>query len=74
LIKDINTVGNSDADPVTSFSSFTPTLLPDGRLVFGANDGMSGHEPWVTDGTSAGTALVDDLNPGLGAGFYRISN
>lgn len=32
-------------------------------LLFGASD-ASGHELWRTDGTSAGTALLKDINPG----------
>jgi ELWxxDGT repeat protein len=31
------------------------------RLLFTANDGRSGHEPWVTDGTVAGTRLLLDI-------------
>jgi ELWxxDGT repeat protein len=31
---------------------------------FAADDGSSGHEPWRTDGTGGGTALVADLRPG----------
>lgn len=34
------------------------------RLVFWADDGVHGFEPWVTDGTSAGTALLKDVHPG----------
>lgn len=35
-----------------------------GRLYFSADDGVNGEEVWRTDGTSAGTALVADSNPG----------
>ncbi|RYF87101.1 MAG: hypothetical protein EOO03_11005, partial [Chitinophagaceae bacterium] len=31
---------------------------------FAANDGSSGLEPWITDGTAAGTRLLRDINPG----------
>lgn len=41
---------------------FTP--MGDGRAVFAANDGWRGTELWVTDGTRAGTGLVQDINPG----------
>lgn len=34
------------------------------RIVFPAQDGRAGREPWVTDGSAAGTALLSDLNPG----------
>jgi ELWxxDGT repeat protein len=41
------------------------SLLPLGsRIVFWADDGVHGFEPWVTDGTSAGTSLLKDVNPG----------
>jgi ELWxxDGT repeat protein len=34
-----------------------------GKLFFRATDGVSGVEPWVSDGTTAGTTLLKDLNP-----------
>ena len=38
--------------------------LPDGSVVFCADDGVHGKELWRTDGTTAGTTLVADLAPG----------
>ena len=35
------------------------------QILFQANDGTHGVELWVTDGTAAGTHLLDDINPGL---------
>ncbi len=35
------------------------------KLFFAANDGRTGQELWVSDGTPAGTQLVRDLRPGL---------
>ena len=36
-----------------------------GTDYFVANDGVHGFELWKTDGTTAGTALVKDIYPGL---------
>ena len=33
-------------------------------VVFEADDGEHGMEPWVTDGTSSGTVLLKDIDPG----------
>jgi ELWxxDGT repeat protein len=41
-------------------------VLGDGRAVFWTSDGTHGDEPWVTDGTAAGTRLVADIWPGGG--------
>ena len=34
------------------------------RVVFPADDGAHGTEPWVSDGTDAGTVLLGDIRPG----------
>ena len=34
------------------------------RTVFVADDGVHGLEPWISDGTLAGTALLADIEPG----------
>ncbi|GMW00571.1 MAG: hypothetical protein AMXMBFR84_17080 [Candidatus Hydrogenedentota bacterium] len=36
-------------------------------LVFRANDGIHGDEIWVTNGTSSGTFMLRDVNPGSGS-------
>jgi len=35
------------------------------KFIFDANDSVHGYEPWVTDGTQAGTLLLADIRPGL---------
>lgn len=61
MVKDINP-GAGDASPV----GFFPIA---GKLVFFANDGLSGTEPWVSDGTVAGTFQLMDVWPGPNGGF-----
>ena len=39
------------------------------KLYFTANDGSSGTELYVTDGTAEGTELVTDINPGSGSSY-----
>lgn len=36
-------------------------------MLFSANDGVTGHELWKTDGTPEGTVLVKDINPSAGS-------
>ncbi|MFP5285880.1 MAG: hypothetical protein ACLGI9_09105, partial [Thermoanaerobaculia bacterium] len=43
-----------------------------GRLVFAVHDGVHGAEPWVSDGTPAGTRLLRDLCPGPCAGVDAL--
>ena len=43
------------------------------QLYFTANDGTNGNELWTTDGTTAGTQLVADINPGAGDSVARYS-
>ncbi len=66
--------------------SATVTVLADydygvmaGKLYFAGNTGAAGIELWVTDGTTGGTVLLKDINPGAGSstpeyGFQVYSN
>ena len=40
-------------------------IIHEDKMYFTANDGSTGAELWVTDGTEVGTKLVYDLNPGI---------
>ena len=55
-----------DIDPgqtTTNFSSasFVAMAVLDGSLLFAADDGQTGDELWISDGTSANTALLRDI-------------
>lgn len=43
------------------FVSFVDTARLAGRVIFGASTISDGSEPWVSDGTAAGTGLILDL-------------
>jgi ELWxxDGT repeat protein len=60
MVKDIN-VGA--ASGVASLSASAVTVL-NNSLYFIGNNGSSGQELWVSDGTSAGTNLVADITSG----------
>jgi ELWxxDGT repeat protein len=47
-------------------SGFAPAsfLAVGGRLMFAADDGVHGNEPWLSDGTGEGTFMIADVAPG----------
>ena len=61
MVKDINP-GAAASSPVDLFVLGT-------RLVFFASDGVAGIEPWVSDGTGAGTVMLKDVWAGASGGF-----
>ena len=66
LLKDIMP-GNPEGGPFTSGPlSF---YVYNGELYFTADDGTNGRELWKTDGTSAGTVMVDDVAAGSADGM-----
>ncbi|ANE51421.1 ELWxxDGT repeat protein [Flavisolibacter tropicus] len=62
LTKDINTRsdGFPENNPANAFYSFA---VLNNVSYFFSNDGIHGNELWRSDGTTAGTYLVKDINP-----------
>lgn len=71
LVKDINPGSESGGTAWHDPNNRSPgdVVVYDGALYFVANDGSNGGELWRSDGTEAGTTLVQDLRPGA-AGSY----
>ena len=69
LVRDIRT-GNSDG--IGSGNDARLVVLGN-KLVFAAQDGVTGTEPWVSDGTSGGTALVLETVSGSGGSVTGLS-
>ena len=52
-----------DLDPGPGDSGPGGLYVSNGRLYFTANDGIHGYEPWVSNGTAAGSKPLCDCNP-----------
>ena len=66
----IQPAASAQCDYITSFESdinggISTTVSAGGKLFFSSYDTLHGRELWVTDGTTAGTHLVKDINPGI---------
>jgi len=62
MVKDINP-GKKSSNP-TSLTVFDAGGASGPLLFFSADDGKNGAELWSSNGTSDGTTLVKDINPG----------
>ncbi len=51
-------------------AAISELLVSSAGLFFFADDGLHGAEPWISDGTVAGTHLVTDIAPGSAASVY----
>lgn len=60
LVTDLNP-GSANALP-QSFAAFCSAIGP--RLFFAGFRAGSGSEPWITDGTAAGTTMLANIRPG----------
>lgn len=84
LVKDIFPGSSTDPNaPGVNSSSPRDITSFNGRIYFGATNGVNGAELWRSDGTAAGTVLVKDLldlpaEPGVGFGSnpnrFRVVN
>lgn len=74
MVKDINPgPGSSFTSHYVEFAEYR------GELYFQANDGVHGFELWKTDGTEAGTVMVEDIHTlspagSSGPGRFRVMN
>ena len=75
---DINPAG--DAGPIFLLNFTGATSLDDardnlynGKIFFMADDGTTGSELWITDGTVPGTMQVKNINPASGVGSLENS-
>ena len=67
LVKDIFP-GSQSGDPQDpTYVGGTLFCRPLRASAFRANDGTNGDELWTSDGTSAGTVMVEDIRPGIGS-------
>jgi ELWxxDGT repeat protein len=72
LVRNINpdTQGTSTNNSIL----FNITAIGNGKALLTANDGSTGYEVWLTDGTGAGTALLKDITNGaIGSSPYGYS-
>jgi len=62
LVGDLNP--GPPPSPPSFFTDPGPLVPLGGKLVFPATEASSGRELWASDGTAAGTEILDDLCPG----------
>jgi ELWxxDGT repeat protein len=65
MVTDINP-GSADAVSSNTLDVNVPLTQLNGKVYFAADDGTHGQELWSSDGTTAGTQMVADINPGSG--------
>lgn len=63
MVKDINPGANAGV-PNSSFPLLFNSVIINGHFIFQATTSTNGSELWTSDGTTAGTVLLKDINPG----------
>ena len=64
-----------DIAPTTLDSSSPQNItVIDSRIYFSADNKVNGREVWVSNGTYAGTTLLLDINPSIGAGNVNLNS
>ncbi len=58
--------------PTTSYAELGGLTAFEGQLYFWMDDGIHGYEPWVSDGTDAGSYMIQELTPGSGTSYYSF--
>ena len=59
------------------YSSPSNLLNVNGTLFFRAAEGINGFELWKSDGTTGGTAMLKEINPGSGSScpnYFTVYN
>jgi ELWxxDGT repeat protein len=80
LLLDVQPGAGGSATFYPAYNTFEKDAiaLGGGAFLFTADDGVHGIEPWVSDGTPGGTALLLDINPGSDPsyphGFLRLGS
>jgi ELWxxDGT repeat protein len=69
MVKDINPGANGCGTDLIAIQDWQPLTVFQNKIYFLADDGVHGNELWVSDGTTAGTKLVKDINPGIESSF-----
>jgi ELWxxDGT repeat protein len=72
LVKDISPGSDSSYPSIGYSPGLGQFAVLGGKLYFGANDGTNGIQLWRTDGTAAGTSIVDNIN-GQGAAVTSVA-
>lgn len=85
-INNVNLKGSLPPSAATSGSSINNMTSFGAKIFFTATDGVFGNEPWISDGTEAGTFILKDLEPGYSSSsvstpistlnrvFFKLSN